>query len=86
MTPVATTPLDLSPLTAVIERQAAEIARLSGALATAEERLRALGAGDAPDAPRLHPQEPITPPAWRRAPEPEEAPRRPWWRRLLGGR
>ena len=50
--PAVVTPLsvDLSPLAAVIERQAAEIARLTGELATAQERLRALGTGqDAPE-------------------------------------
>ena len=56
--------VDLSPLAAIIERQAQEIARLAGALATAEERLRAVEAGrvmtdmtnvTAPDAPSAPP-------------------------------
>jgi excisionase family DNA binding protein len=42
---MTTTSVDLSPLTAVIERQAAEIARLHSELATAHERLRMIDDG-----------------------------------------
>jgi len=84
--PTVVTPMaiDLSPLAVVIERQAAEIARLTGELATAQERLRALGTGH--DAPEKSPKIQGEAIASETAPQSSSgtAPQRPaqrsWWR------
>jgi excisionase family DNA binding protein len=82
--------VDLSPLAAIIERQALEIARLSGALATAEERLRAIEAGRVmtgmTDTPP--PTTSSAPPGSAESTDTTNEPLtglRGWWRRLWGG-
>ena len=85
MTPAVTSPpaVDLSPLAAIIERQAEEIGRLSAELATATERLRVLTAGQ--DAPTTRPEAPGATEPPRPATETLALRWRRWWRGVRAG-
>ncbi len=71
-------------LVALVERQAQEIARLTGELAVAQERLKQLATGAAPDAPGSRQNAPHG----AKGTDATGTPRsglRAWWRRVFGG-